>query len=206
MQYAQGTVREQLLQGLAALSVSETALDRTVEWLDLLEHWNRVFNLTAIPAAQRPAQFVFTSAAAIPYLRGGRVADVGSGGGVPGIPLALLASGNQYALIDSNHKKIRFLDQCCRRLKLNNVQTLCVRVQAVVGCYDTIISRAFAQLDMFLSATRHLGHQKTHWLLFKHNEAQAEAEISASSGMQCTLHRLQVPSLPQPVFLVQAQL
>ena len=108
MQYAQGTVREQLLQGLAALSVSETALDRTVEWLDLLEHWNRVFNLTAIPAAQRPAQFVFTSAAAIPYLRGGRVADVGSGGGVPGIPLALLASGNQYALIDSNHKKNPF--------------------------------------------------------------------------------------------------
>lgn len=180
--------------------------EQVMQWLALLERWNRVFNLTAIPEPRRIAQLVHSSVAALPYILPGRVADIGSGSGVPGIPLALFAPTNRYDLIDSSGKKIRFLNQCRIRLNLTNVRVLHTRVQELRGqCYDTIISRAFASADALLAATRHLANEHTRWLLFKHDETQAHTEIEQVREAQCTLHRLTVPSLAKPIFLIQAQ-
>ena len=176
-------------------------------WLDLLDHWNQAFSLTAIPKAQRVAQVILTSIAAIPYLRPGRIADVGSGSGIPGIPLAIFAPGNQYVLIDSNRKKIHFIKQCCTELGLTQVQPVCSRVQKFSDQgFETIITRAFACLHTFLAATKHLGDSRTRWLSFKHSEAALQEELRNGLDFNYTVHQLEIPRLLKPVYLIEARL
>lgn len=182
-------------------------IERLLAWLHLLERWNGTFNLTAIPVAQRIEQLVLMSAAVIPHLRTGRVLDVGSGAGVPGIPLAVLAPGNDYTLIDSNGKKTRFLEQCRLELELDNVRVVRARVEAFESApFDTVIARAFAGLDAFFDATRHLAHARTRWLAFKGAAAVDEVQHLPPDRAEWQLHRLQVPGLSRPASLVVVQL
>lgn len=134
-------------------------MQRLLDYGALLAKWNRVYNLTAI---RRPEQIVthhlLDSLAVAPYVVGPRVADIGTGAGLPGIPLALLHPDWTVALVESNHKKATFLEQARIELGLGNVQVVTERVEGwqPVHGFDTVICRAFSDLAEFVRLAGHL--------------------------------------------------
>jgi 16S rRNA (guanine527-N7)-methyltransferase len=137
--------------GLALADVQVATLER---YLDLLEKWNRVYNLTAIRERERMVtHHLLDSLAALPHVRGPRVLDVGSGAGLPGIPIAVASPSLDVTLLESSHKKSAFLTQAVAELQLANVQVVTERVESwhPEARFDTIISRAFAELGEFAS-------------------------------------------------------
>lgn len=186
----------ELRNGLAELGIVAHAaqIETLLAWLRLLRRWNRAFNLTAIPPARQPAELVLTSAAAVAHLNTGRILDVGSGAGVPGIPLAILAPDNGYTLLDGNGKKTRFLKQCRAELGLENVTVEQARVETYESApFDTIVARAFANLPVFFDATRRLSHAGTRWLAFKGGGAENEVQHLPRDRAKWRLHGLRIP-------------
>lgn len=146
----------ELAAGIAALGldVATDAQQRMLDYLVLVEKWNKAYNLTAVrEPAKMLTHHLLDSLAVLPHLRGPRVLDVGSGAGLPGIPLALARPEWQFTLLDSNHKKTTFLRQAAIELKLNNVDVVCDRVEtwASPQPFDTVVSRAFSDLAEFLT-------------------------------------------------------
>lgn len=150
-----------LAEGIAALGldVSPGARLRLLEHLALVQKWNRVHNLTAIRDPEMMLMgHVLDSLAVVPYITGPRVADVGSGAGFPGIPLALSRPDWRITLIESNHKKAAFLQQARIDLQLKNVEVVNSRAEEfqLRDGFDTVISRAFASLVDFAGLAGHL--------------------------------------------------
>lgn len=152
---------DQLKRGLIALGLT---LDRDrqqalLDYIALIEKWNRVYNLTAIREPEKMvSHHVLDSLAVAPHLHAKRLLDVGSGAGLPGIPLALANPDTQVTLLDSNHKKSAFLNQAVMELKLKNAEVCSERVESwqAQNKFDVIISRAFADMGEFVRVTRHL--------------------------------------------------
>lgn len=147
-------VVDQLERSLLELDISlPTAVaGRLIAYLELIGKWNRVYNLTAIREADRAlTHHVLDCLAVLPHLVGGRTADVGSGAGLPGIPLALARPDWRVTLIESNHKKSTFLAQAIAELAIANAVVTGERVEAVepAGGFDLVISRAFSDLPEF---------------------------------------------------------
>ena len=137
--------------GLALADAQVATLER---YLDLLEKWNRVYNLIAIRERSRMVtHHLLDSLAVLPHLRGPRVLDVGSGAGLPGIPIAVASPALHVTLLESNHKKSAFLTQAVAELQLANAQVVTERVESwqPEARFDTIVSRAFAELGEFAS-------------------------------------------------------
>ena len=152
---------EELERGLAALGLALRApqLAKFERYLDLLEKWNRVYNLTAIRSRERMVtHHLLDSAAILPHVKGPRVLDVGSGAGLPGIPLAIANAELQVTLLDANHKKTAFLRQAVAELGLANATVESERVESwrTSARFETIVSRAFSELGEFVAATRRL--------------------------------------------------
>ncbi len=146
--------------GLQALNISlaEKQQALLLAYLALLNKWNKTFSLTAI---KHPLDMVnlhlLDSLAACVHFQGKRVLDVGSGGGMPGIPLAILRPDWSITLLDSNQKKTAFLRQVVIELGLTNVSVVCSRVEAYQSeSFDCITARAFADLPLFLQLSQHL--------------------------------------------------
>lgn len=132
------------------------ALER---YLDLLEKWNRVYNLTAIrDRARMVTHHVLDSLSILPHLRGPNVLDVGSGAGLPGIPIAIARPALRVTLLEANQKKSAFLTQAVGELRLANVTVVTERVESwhTATRFDTIVSRAFADLGEFVAAAGRL--------------------------------------------------
>ena len=154
--------------GLAALAATGVALPQEARgrldaYLALLAKWNRTYNLTAIrEPEQMITHHVLDALAVLPRLPAGerlRVLDVGSGGGVPGLPLAIARPQWTIVLVDSNHKKGAFLQQAAIELGLANVEVITARVEDYESPvpFDVVISRAFSDLATFAeSSARHL--------------------------------------------------
>lgn len=145
----------ELAAGVTALglNVAPDAQQRMLDYLALVEKWNKAYNLTAVrEPAKMLTHHLLDSLAVLPHVRGDRVLDVGSGAGLPGIPLALACPQRQFTLLDSNHKKTTFLRQAVIELKLANVEVVCDRVETWTSAqpYDTVVSRAFSDLPEFL--------------------------------------------------------
>lgn len=150
-------IKEQL--GSAGLAVSLADAELLAAFLDLLGRWNRVHNLTAITdPEQMIRRHVQESLALRPFLRGVRIADVGSGAGLPGIPLAILEPQKEFTLIESRAKRARFLSHVQGALKLSNVRVEHCRVEDLRGMapFDTVLARAVAALPELLGLTEHL--------------------------------------------------
>jgi 16S rRNA (guanine527-N7)-methyltransferase len=153
--------RAQLERGLQLMEISLPAekMDALIEFLRMMVKWNRVYNLSAI---KEPEQMVvlhlLDSLAVLPFLFGERCIDVGTGAGLPGIPLAITRSDMQFALLDSNSKKTRFIQQACIELGLKNVLPLHQRVEECrpEQKFDTVTARAFTAMPDLLTKTRHL--------------------------------------------------
>jgi 16S rRNA (guanine527-N7)-methyltransferase len=153
---------EQLSRGLAALGLDlpPDAQEKLLAFAALLGKWNKVYNLTALRDEEQViSHHLLDSLAVLPHLIGTkRLADIGSGGGLPGIPLAIARPDLQVALVESNQKKSAFQQQAKIELGLANVSVHCARVEAWTPeekC-DVVISRAFSELAEFVKLSGHL--------------------------------------------------
>ena len=168
---------DKLQQGIVAmdLDLPAHAPERLIDYIGLLNHWNRSFNLTAIrdPAAMI-SRHLLDSLAVLPFLAEGVIADVGSGAGLPGIPLAIARPENRFVLIDSNGKKTRFLIQAKIALGLENVEVVNQRVEAYLPIrddhriyFDAVIARAYANSEEIVQNTAHLHRPGTRILVMQ---------------------------------------
>ncbi len=147
---------DELTAGIAelGLDIDSGAQIRMLDYLALVGKWNKAYNLTAVREPGRMlTHHLLDSLAVLPHVHGRRVLDVGSGAGLPGIPLALARPQWQVTLLDANHKKATFLRQAVIELRLANVDVVCERVEAWVPAqpFDTVVSRAFSDLPEFLA-------------------------------------------------------
>lgn len=165
---------EELTQGAATLGVALDARQHELlmGYLALLIKWNKAYNLTAVRNPdEMVSRHLLDSLSVVPFVteRGNDWLDVGSGGGMPGVPLAILFPERRFTLLDSNGKKTRFLTQVKLELGLENLGVVNARVEAFrpEQPFAGIVSRAFSALEDFANWTRHLGDRDTHWLAMK---------------------------------------
>jgi len=157
------------------LTLPEVATHKLIDYLGLLSHWNRAFNLTAIrDSDEMLSRHLLDSLAVLPYIGQGLVLDVGSGAGLPGIPLAIAMPQNRIVLIDSNGKKTRFLTQARITLGLDNVEVVNQRVEAYSPMkddhriyFDAVVARAYASSREILQNTAHLHKPETRILIMQ---------------------------------------
>jgi 16S rRNA (guanine527-N7)-methyltransferase len=150
-----------LRAGLIALGEAPDShpCERYLAYLALLQRWNKTYNLSGIrEPARMLTHHVLDSLAVLPHLHGTRCLDVGSGAGLPGLILALARPATYWVLLDSNGKKVRFLNQCVRELAVTNVEVVQARAEAYepAAPFDIIVSRAFGTLADFHGATARL--------------------------------------------------
>ena len=189
-----------LRQGIAdlGLALPQSATGRLLDYLALLAKWNRVYNLTAIrEEAQWVSLHLLDSLVVVPHLPPGRIVDVGSGAGLPGIPIALACPDRQVTLLDSNQKKGAFLTQASTELALANVKVVVERAESYRPdtTYDVVISRAFSSIADFIRVAGHLC--RAGGLLAAMKGARPEAEIAQLPGSWTaeTIIPLHVPGL-----------
>lgn len=140
-------------------TINEITSKKLIEYVLLLHKWNQIHNLTSIrDPLQMISKHIIDSLAISSYLQGPNILDVGTGAGLPGIPLALTHPHYHFALLDSNGKKTRFLTHVIQTLMISNVNIIPLRVEKYhpEHCFNTIVSRAFSQLNEFLHKTKHL--------------------------------------------------
>jgi 16S rRNA m(7)G-527 methyltransferase (EC 2.1.1.-) len=190
----------QLAAGSAALGLElpPGAQGRLLAYLALLEKWNRVHNLTAVREPERMvSHHLLDSLAVVPFFESGRVLDVGSGGGLPGIPLAIVRPDLDVTLIDSIAKKTAFLLQAKAELGLVNLRVATGRVEEFkpeTG-FDFVTSRAFSDLNDFVTLTRHLLAPGGRWLAMKGLYPHAEIAALPDWVRLAADHELNVPGL-----------
>lgn len=188
----------QLNDGLHTIQVelSDAAKQSLLDYLALLSKWNSAYNLTGIrePEAMIP-QLLLDALVALPIITRGPILDVGSGAGLPGLPLAIARPDLRFVLLDSNGKKIRFIKQVVTTLQLPNVDVVQSRLAAYVPAqrFAWIISRAFSELPGFVSQTQHLLAESGRWLAWKGSEPEVEI---AQAQQWATLEQRIAVTLP----------
>jgi len=200
-------MRDLLIRGVQRLGIElpEDAAPRLLAFVQLLGKWNRAFNLTAVrDPARMVTRHLLDSLAVLPFLEGERVLDVGSGAGLPGIPLALACPERRFVLLDSNGKKTRFLIQVVTELGLTNVEVVRSRAEDYrpERLFDTVISRAFATLAAAVHAAGHLCAPHGIMLVMKGVYPGEELDDLAPTMGLRAVHRLEVPGLAAERHLV----
>ena len=191
---------EQLERGLAAMSLAIPAAQRDalLAYVALLYKWNKTYSLTALREQEKAvSHHLLDSLSVLPFVPEGNLLDVGSGGGTPGIPLAIVRPDLHVTLLDSNSKKAAFLQQAAIELGLKNISVHAGRVEQYhpsVG-FAAIASRAFAELSDFVGLSRHLLAPGGVWLAMK--GVWPHEEIARLPGDVCVeaVHPLPVPGV-----------
>lgn len=196
---------EKLEQGLEALGldIPATTQHKLLAYLELMLKWNRAYNLTAIrDLDEMVVRHLLDSLSIMPYIDKSPVLDVGTGAGLPGIPLALCKPDFKFVLLDSNGKKTRFLTQCKIDLKLENIDIIHSRVEDYrpdTG-FEIITCRAFAALNTILDRTQHLLISSTRVMAMKGKD---ELPTLMHGYQQQARHSLQVPGLNEERQLIE---
>ena len=191
-------LQRRLEQGIAALGLSlpAEAVPRLLDYQALLARWNATYNLTAVrDPAEMVTRHLLDSLAILPYVTGSTLADLGTGPGLPGIVLAIAAPGRAITLVDSNGKKVRFLREAIRALKLDGVQAVQSRVEDVQGSFDCITARAFASFADMLGWGGHLLAPGGRWLAMKGRRPDDELAGLPPGFVLTAMHALAVPGL-----------
>ncbi len=204
----EGELRPALEQGLDALGITldGTGIERLLAYVALLEKWNRVYNLTAV---RKPRDMltlhILDSLAVLAHVHGSRILDVGSGAGLPGIPLAIARAQWRITLLDANAKKTRFMRQAVIELGLNNVNVEQARVESYHpgAGFDTVISRAFASIVDFLRGAGGLCVEGGRLLAMKGRHPQEELQDLPAGYRLAAISRLTVPGLSSERHLVE---
>ena len=160
---------------IMGIELPGAAPNKLIDYLGLLIHWNRAFNLTAIRNSDEMlSKHLLDSLGVLPYIGEGLILDVGSGAGLPGIPLAIAMPHNRFVLIDSNGKKTRFLTQARIALGLENVEIVHQRVEAYSPMkddhriyFDAVVARAYASSNEIIKNTAHLHKPETRILIMQ---------------------------------------
>ena len=177
-----------------------------VSYLQLLTKWNKAYNLTAITDPGRMVtHHILDSLSVLPFLQGGHCIDVGTGAGLPGLILALATPEKKWVLLDSNQKKIRFINQAIIDLKVNNVTTERVRAEEFKPeiLFSTVITRAYGSMELICAQTRHLMLQNGIMLAMKGVVAKKELAGIDKGAFKVQLHKLQVPGVTDQRTLVE---
>lgn len=198
-------LRQRLRSGLQALALelADPVVEQQLDYLELLLRWNAAYNLTAVrDAGEMVTRHLLDSLAILPYLHGRTLADLGTGAGLPGIPLALARPDLEVCLVDSNGKKARFLREAVRQLRLAGARVVEGRVESVSGEYDCVTARAFATLADMLGWGGHLLARDGRWLALKGRFPQDELDELPPGFAVEAVHRLSVPGLDAERHLV----
>jgi 16S rRNA (guanine527-N7)-methyltransferase len=197
--------RNILVSGLAALNLplNPEQIEQLLAFIQLIAKWNKAYNLTAVRNNEDMTRLhILDSLAILPYIEGKRVIDIGTGAGLPGIPLTICLPDVEFVLLDSNAKKTRFVQQVILELKLKNVSICHSRVeqyQPEQG-FDTITTRAFASLPDMMKLTAHLLSENGVLLAMKGQIPEAElAQLHAKT----TLITIKVPNMEAERCLVR---
>jgi len=187
----------QLVEGLAQMGLEISAAQQALllEYLALVDKWNKVYNLTAVrDPREMVSRQLLDSLSIAPFVKGPELLDVGCGAGLPGIPLAIVHPELQVTLIDSNGKKTRFVQQAIAELKLTNANVIQGRVEDLTQDerFNTITSRAFADLHLMIRLTEHLLKPNGQWAAMKSGIDELD-ESQLPEGKQVVIHQLQVP-------------
>lgn len=199
------SLQEKLSQGLQALDIEldDATQAKLLDYLALLQKWNKVHNLTAV---RDPNDMVtlhlLDSLSVLPHIKLGRLLDVGSGAGLPGIPLAIVRPDLQVTVMDSNHKKASFMRQAKAVLGIGNLEVTCGRVEEFrpQHKFDMVISRAFSDLAEFMRLTSHLCAEGGVWLAMK--GVYPHEELAQVHGRNAVVVPLTVPGLEAQRHLV----
>jgi 16S rRNA (guanine527-N7)-methyltransferase len=196
-----------LITGLESLNLAfdEEKIEQLMCFIKLLEKWNKAYNLTSIRNTEDMVSLhLLDSLAILPFIEGKYVIDIGTGAGLPGIPLAIYLPGIDFTLLDSNAKKTRFVQQAILELKLNNVTVCHSRVENYLPetSFDTVITRAFASLSDIVKLSAHLVSQSGIILAMK-GQLPDEQDINSA---KTTLIPINVPGIPAKRCLVKMQL
>lgn len=205
------TLQEKLAAGIGAmgLDLPPQTQQKLLDYVALLAKWNKVHNLTAVRDPEEMVTLhLLDSLSVLPHMEGNRLLDVGSGGGLPGIPLAIARPDLSVTLLDSSHKKSAFQRQAKAELGLDNVEVVCSRVEAFQPAqkFDRVISRAFSDLAEYVKLTGHLLSDSGTWLAMK--GVHPYDEIAQLKDLDVEVVPLTVPGLEAQrhlVFIRKAQ-
>ena len=197
-----------LISGAAQLGIplSETQATQLLRLLDELDDWNQRMNLTAIrERGQQVTKHLLDSLAVHDHLRGASVADIGTGAGFPGLPLALVMPQLQFTLVDSTAKKLKFIEHAAQTLGLHNVQTVHTRAEVYrpKQRFDNVVSRAVGPLETFVKWSGHLCVGGGRLLAMKGRYPADELTHIPNGWKLAAVHRLNIPGLDEQRHLVE---
>jgi 16S rRNA (guanine527-N7)-methyltransferase len=199
------SLRRRLADGMSELRITldDRAVERLLDYVDLLQRWNAAYNLTAVrDPGEMVTRHLLDSLAILPHVRGATLADLGSGAGLPGIPMAIAAPQRDIVLVDSNGKKARFLREAVRRLALERTRVAESRVENLEGTFDCITARAFASLGEMLGWGGHLLATGGVWLALKGRYPDDELAAVPPAFRVEAVSALHVPGLDAERHLV----
>jgi 16S rRNA (guanine527-N7)-methyltransferase len=192
-----------------SLSLDKRQQELLLDYLALLSKWNKTYNLTAVrDEEQIVTRHLLDSLAITPYLSGERFIDVGTGAGLPGVPLAIAFPQHEFHLLDSNGKKTRFLFQVKTALCLDNIVVHRARVDAfrIAEPFDRVLSRAFASLQDMVHGCRHLLTPGGRLLAMKGAHPTQELEDISQQCAEVAVYPLVIPGLAEQRHLVEISL
>jgi 16S rRNA (guanine527-N7)-methyltransferase len=193
-------VKEQLKELLeqAQINLSESQIEQQLALVGLLDKWNKAYNLTSVRNPKDMlTRHIMDSLAVRQYLQGQRFIDVGTGPGLPGLPLAIAEPDKEFVLLDSLGKRIRFIRQVCHELKLTNVTPVQARVEEYQDekKFDGVISRAFASLNDMLSWCEHLPSDNGRFYALKGLYPQEELDELSANYKTESIEQINVPGI-----------
>lgn len=179
------------------IQIDDKQIDRLISYIEMLNKWNRSYNLTSVrDPNEMLIKHIMDSLAVSPYLQGQSFIDVGTGPGLPGVPLAIINPDKNFELVDSLGKRIRFLKQVQFELKLDNINPVQSRIEAYTAKqFDGVISRAFASLSDMLNLCGHLPNSDGAFYALKSISSKEELKCLPKGFSVINIINLYIPDL-----------